>query len=403
MIEPYSTAQLEAMATDLESDLVERKESLRGDAPKKIREAVCAFANDLPNHRRPGVVFVGLRDDEHPTGTPVTDRALMQLADMKTDGNIVPPPTLFVSKQRLGNDDVAAVVVHPSDSPPVRYQGRIWVRTGSRRTIASAQDERILNEKRRHGSVSFDVHPVPTASLADLNMNSFRDEYLPGAVDRTILKANERSTKEQLSATKMIVSTTDPTPTVMGILVLGIHPQDFLPGAYVQFLRLAGSALSDPVIDETRCDGALVRVIQCLEEKLAGHNRTAVDIASGPREKRRSTYPMVALRQLAYNAVMHRTYESTNAPVRVCWFDDRIEINSPGGPYGAVTADSFGQAGLVDYRNPNLAEAMRALGWVQRYGVGIDIARRALRENDQPEPEFRSDPNWLFCTVRSKS
>lgn len=314
MIESYSTSQLEAMATDLESDLVERKESLRGDAPKKIREAVCAFANDLPNHRRPGVVFVGLRDDGHPTGTPVTDRALMQLADMKTDGNIVPPPILFVSKQRLGNDDIAVVVVHPSDSPPVRYQGRIWVRTASRRTIASAQDERILNEKRRHGNVSFDVHPVPTASLADLNMNSFRDEYLPGAVDRTILKANERSTKEQLSATKM-----------------------------------------------------------------------------------------VALRQLAYNEVMHRTYESTNAPVRVCWFDDRIEINSPGGPYGAVTADSFGQAGLVDYRNPNLAEAMRALGWVQRYGVGIDIARRALRENDQPEPEFRSDPNWLFCTVRSKS
>ena len=47
------------MMTDVESKLVERKESLRGDAPNGIRQAVCAFANDLPDHRRPGIVFVG--------------------------------------------------------------------------------------------------------------------------------------------------------------------------------------------------------------------------------------------------------------------------------------------------------------------------------------------------------
>ena len=57
----YSDAELTCMMADLESDLVERKESLRGDAPVKIRQAVCAFANDLPDHRRPGVVFVGAR------------------------------------------------------------------------------------------------------------------------------------------------------------------------------------------------------------------------------------------------------------------------------------------------------------------------------------------------------
>ena len=55
----YSDAELEQLLGDLESDLVERKESLRGDAPVTVREAICAFANDLPNHRRAGVVFVG--------------------------------------------------------------------------------------------------------------------------------------------------------------------------------------------------------------------------------------------------------------------------------------------------------------------------------------------------------
>ena len=68
------------MMGDLESDLVERKESLRGDTPVEIRQAVCAFANDLPDHRRPGVVFVGARDDGQPAAATVTDELLLQLA-----------------------------------------------------------------------------------------------------------------------------------------------------------------------------------------------------------------------------------------------------------------------------------------------------------------------------------
>ncbi len=87
------TSELEGLLRDIESDRAERKESLKGDAPKKVREALCAFANDLPNHRRPGVVFVGARDDGSPSGLAITDRLLRQLADMKGDGNLVPPLT----------------------------------------------------------------------------------------------------------------------------------------------------------------------------------------------------------------------------------------------------------------------------------------------------------------------
>lgn len=400
-MEPYSESTLRAMASDLESELVERMESLQGDARKKIREAVCAFANDLPGHRRPGVVFVGLQDDGQPPGLDVTDRLLTQLADMKNDGNIVPLPTLFVDRLRLPEGDVAVVTVHPSPSPPVRYRGAIWIRTGPRRTIASAQDERLLNEKRRHGDAPFDVHPVPTASLADLDTRRFEEEYLPCAVERSVLEANDRSLVERLAATKMVTSVDAPTPTVLGVLVLAARAQDFIPGAYVQFLRISGTSLSDPVVDEARCDGSIAQAIRCLKDKLSSHNRMRVSITSDWNERRRPTYPMEALQQLSFNAVMHRTYENTNAPIRVCWFDDRLEINSPGGPYGVVTAESFGRSGIVDYRNPNLAEAMRVMGWVQRFGVGINLARRALLDNGQSEPTFDADANWVLCTLKA--
>ncbi|HET9079368.1 MAG TPA: ATP-binding protein [Trebonia sp.] len=60
------------------------------------------------------------------------------------------------------------------------------------------------------------------------------------------------------------------------------------------------------------------------------------------------------------------------------WFDDRVEIHSPGGPFGQVTVETIGQPGLTDYRNPTLAGVMNRLGFVQRFGVGIQVSRDRL-------------------------
>jgi ATP-dependent DNA helicase RecG len=376
---PLSDETLLAMLTDLESDRVERKASFKGAAPETVREVVCAFANDLAGHGQPGVVFIGASDDGSPVpGFTVTDELLRQLADIKTDGNIIPPPSLLVEKRHLAGAEFAVITVWPCDTPPVRYKGRIHVRWGPRRGLASAQDERILNERRRHRDRPFDVQPVSGATLNDLDRLRFEQEYLPSLVARDVLQANDRSLEQKLAATKMIVSEAEPIPTVLGLLVCGFAPADWVPGAYTQFLRIAGSDLTEPIIDEEVIHGTVADQIRRLEEKLAAHNLRRVAFASTDRESRIEEYPFDAMRQLVRNAFLHRSYEATHAPVRVYWFEDRIEIHNPGGPYGTVTVENFGQLGLTDYRNPNLAEALRALGFVQRFGAGLAIARKAL-------------------------
>jgi ATP-dependent DNA helicase RecG len=245
------------------------------------------------------------------------------------------------------------------------------------------------------------VQPVSSSRLEDLDRRLFESEYLPAAFAPDILADNDRSYEQRLSATKMIVAADDPTPTTVGMLVLGIRTRDFLPGAYIQFLRIAGLELADPVADEQAIDGAVGDVLRRVDDKLAAHNRTAVEFTTGPVETRRQPYPLAALQQLVRNAVMHRTYEATNAPVRLFWFDDRIEVINPGGPYGAVTADTFGQPGVADYRNPTLAEALRVLGFVQRFGVGIATARRELATNGNPPPEFIVEPTYVGAIVRA--
>lgn len=394
--------ELEALLNDIESDRAERKESFKGDAPEKVRQAICAFANDLPNHQKAGVVFIGANDDGSPSGLAVTDELLRRLADIRSDGNILPLPTMTVEKRVLKGAEMAVITVPPADSPPVRYKGRIWIRTGPRRGIASSQDERILNEKRRHRDLPFDLQPVSFATVADLSRTLFEGEYLQGAVAPDILAANERSFEERLAASRMIESAESPVPTVLGCIVLSPRARDLIPCDYIQFLRIDGVTLADPIKDEEVIDGPLAQILRRLDDKLEAHIQTAVEITSGTVERRSPDYPLAALQQLARNALMHRTYEATNAPVRITWFNDRIEITNPGGPYGIVNRQNFGKPGYADYRNPNIAEAMKVLGFVQRFGVGIQTAQKALADNGNPPAVFDPQDNLVLVTVRRR-
>lgn len=392
--------ELEALLNDLESDRAERKEAWAGDAPEKGPQAICAFANDLPNHQQPGVLFVGVEDNGAPKNIAVTEQLLLTLADLKSNGNILPPPTMTVEKRVLKKSEIAVVTVWPADAPPVRFKGRIWIRTGPRRGIASAQDERILNEKRRYRDRHFEAHPVSPCTLADLNRANFENDYLPNAFAADVLAANARSYEQRLASCGMIASVDDPIPTVLGLLCIGTSPRTWISGSYIQFLRIRGTKLSDPVADELEISGTISDILRRLDEKLTAHITTGVDFTSQDKEVRSSPYPLVALQQLARNAVMHRTYENTSAPVRVYWFDDRIEISNPGGPYGSITVQNFGQPGRADYRNPQLASAFKVLGYAQRFGAGILIAREALEKNGNPHLEFQIEQNFIAAIIR---
>lgn len=398
----FDESELEALLDDLESDRVERKESFSGSKMRdKACQAICAFANDLPNHNAPGILFIGAKDDGSPAGLAVTDELLCNLAAMHSDGNILPIPTMTVENRHLKGADMVVITVQPSDMPPVRYDGRVWIRIGPRRAVASAQEERILTEKRRHKDIPFDINPVPSSGLDTLSQYFFENDFLPALTGNT-LEGTDRSYEENLASCRMIVAPDNPTPTILGLLVLGISPQDFIPGGEIKFVRINGIELADEVIDEFEARGNIVEQLRTIREKIISYNRKSVDILSGPTHRVEDIFPISAIDQIIYNAVLHRTYEGTNAPVRVYWFNDRIEISNPGGPYGSVTCENFGMPGITDYRNPNLASAMKTLGFIQQFGRGIALARKLMEQNGNPPPEFLPSAHNVLCILRKR-
>ncbi|ARI56531.1 transcriptional regulator [Streptomyces sp. S8] len=273
----------------------------------------------------------------------------------------------------------------------------MWVRPGPTTRKANREDERVLAERRRVKDRPFDTHPMELARVDDLDLDVFRQSYLPSMVAPDVIEENGRPIDLQLSSLHLM--TPGGTPTTLGLLAVGFDPTSHVPGAYVQFVRYQGLDLDAPIVDEQELRQNLVGLSARLEPLVRSNLRTRL-AEDGFRETPHPDYPLDALRELCMNALMHRNYETSYAPTRIVWFDDRIEITNPGGPFGQVRGDNFDR--VTDYRNPSLAAAMKGLGYVNRFGRGIGRVRRALEDNGNPPAEFQvDDSSWVVVVRRA--
>lgn len=389
----YTTAELISLFHSEESHLVERKRSAADR--RAIRRNICAFANDLPGLGKPGVVFVGIEDDGGCAELEINEALLRDLAQIHSDGSTQPIPSIRVEKASIDGCDVAVVQVAPSASPPVQYSRRVWVKVGPTVQEASEDEVQRLHDRRIETEQSRDLRPVRSASIEDLDIAFIRDVYIPAAVPDDVLERNQRTLEQQLASLRLLV---ERRPTWGALITMGVDPQRWSPGGYVQFLRIAGKEITDPIRDQKALTGRVDHVLGALDDLIRLNILVRTDL-SGPREVQFPDYPVDALRELVRNAVMHRAYDGTNAPIHFYWYEDRVEIRSPGGLYGRVSASNFG-TGEVDYRNPLIAEIMHRLGFAQRFGLGVELARASLVANGNPNPQFDFFDEQVAVTVR---
>lgn len=174
-----------------------------------------------------------------------------------------------------------------------------------------------------------------------------------------------------------------------------------MPGAYVQYVRFKGTDRAGDIINEHKFGGnlcrELVRIDAFIETSVSQKRPLPVSVL---REETVVNYPYWATRELLMNSLMHRDYE-TNAPVQFYEYDDRIEVQNPGGLYGKVSQENF--PNVSDYRNPFIAEAMKILGYVNRFSRGVYRVQRELEENGNGLAEFDFSLGTVFRVTEKVS
>ncbi|MFK7971257.1 MAG: RNA-binding domain-containing protein [Bacteroidia bacterium] len=382
-----SKEQLITYLHKLESSRIEKTISISDS--NKFGEAICSFANDLSNSGEPGYLIVGAYDNGKLSGLNIDEPLLQRLMEFRNDGRIVPPPILNVEKFSLEDGDVAVVEVFPHYLPPVRYKGKVCIRIGPRKGTANEGEERQLTEKRTAFAKTFDVLPCKGSSLDDLSIELFKLRYLPVAIDAETLEANHRDLKEQMASLKFYDLKED-CPTYAGILMFGTNPKFFIPGASVQYVRFR----DDEGIDfdfEHKFEGDLTTQLGEMDRFIKANMVKKVLPELGGDYVFR--YPERTLKELLFNAVIHRDYQS-NAPIKFYEYPDRVEISNAGGLYGKARPENFPNEN--DYRNPALAEAMKNLGYINAFNVGVKAAQAALKKNISKPAEFILDKPSSF-------
>ena len=76
------------------------------------------------------------------------------------------------------------------------------------------------------------------------------------------------------------------------------------------------------------------------------------------------------LREIITNAQVHRLIDVTTS-TQVMVYDDRVEIMSPGGPYGNQTISKM-TSGWSSLRNPSLAKMFKYLHLIDNWGTGLE-------------------------------
>lgn len=383
--------QIAQYLSDLESEQVERTVSTTN--VDKFAEAICSFSNDVGNTQAPGYLFIGVNDNGQLIGLRATDKLLKDLANIRSDGNILPQPIMSVYKESFPEGDVVIIEVKPAHFPPVRYKGKVWIRVGARKAVANESEERILIEKRSIQGATFDLRPCMEASISDLKVDLFNAFYLPRAIDKDVLQRDNRPIEKKLASLRFY-DVKSHYPTNAGVLLLGSNPEYYFFGAYIQYARFGGKSVASKIVNEHKFTGDLVTVLSKLDTFI----ETTIEqkhpvFVSALREETKRSYPHLAIRELLMNAVMHRDYES-NAPIKFYEFDDRIEVINPGGLYGNARPENF--PNVNDYRNPILSESMKVLGYVNRFNRGIQSVQEELSENGNGSAVFDFDKMTVF-------
>jgi ATP-dependent DNA helicase RecG len=244
--------------------------------------------------------------------------------------------------------------------------------------------------------LQFDKRAAPGASVEDLSV-ALREQHL---VEKCGDTAPETFPDFDAWLGQREILRRSPSgwsPTVAGMLVFGISPHRFIPGAIVEFVRYAGIDFESPIARRKTITGSLPVQLDTLWAQLESQIAEVPAGDEGIRSPFGPLYSLEGLKDLARNLVQHRLYEGTDAPARVAWLDDRVVFINPGSRFGQAREGVFGEHS--DYRNPTITRFLVELGYVERLGRGIRLVRRQLEKMGSPALEVETD-GFTTVTIR---
>ncbi|MGL3805662.1 ATP-binding protein [Paeniglutamicibacter sp. R2-26] len=359
-----------------------------------LKETLSAFGN-MPGG---GTVILGLDASNGYTPTGIEDPAALETL-VASQARTAVSPEVQVSFERVVLDGETVVMAKvaglaPEARPCRTVQGNLaYLRQPDGQYRISDQEVQQLvaaGTRPRH-----DTRPVDETSIADLDP-ALRENFI--AVARSTSRRLSEVSDEEVLRFKRVVEPQGNRLTLAGLYALGRYPQQFEP--HLSITAVAEPATRGEVRNLARVefDGPLPELLDRAVEWVQRNTRTEVRFGSNGHGQDETEMPMVAVRELLANALVHRDLgpHTTGKNVQIRLTGDQLVVSSPGGLWG-LSQDQLGWPGAKSSVNEFLYEICKLTRTasshrvVEGEGGGLREVRLALRDAGLRRPGFNDN------------
>ena len=374
--------QADGRLAEAESKTLEYKQDL--SSRDRITRTLVAFANSAG-----GSMVFGVADDRSLLGVADPDVEENRLSNMILN-RIEPRLLPVIERITVADRTLLVAKVYPATRPPhwVAAEGEVegvYVRLGS--STVKADGPLRAEFARRADGLVFDTLPNLRAVESGLDdaaiTAAFPDRDLTTAKIVLGLVAQEQGR---------------PVPSNGGVLLFGHGREWLFPDAWVQCARFRGTRRQE-LDDQLTLRVHLLDAVDKVDEFLRKHAFRAARF-DGWKRRDEWSVPLDILRELTVNALVHGDYSIPGGPVRVAFFDDRVEIESPGGLLPGLTIEQM-KSGVSRVRNQVIARVFHEAGLIEQWGSGIPGIYAKAAERGLPEPEVLEFPGRLRFVIHT--
>lgn len=359
--------------------------------PADLLETIVAFTNSDG-----GLIVIGLEDPEKANG----EKRLLGISEnldnisdvLRMIDREVEPPLILWSKFEVGivnanglADKLLVLNINKSNDVHSLKRGDTFVRKGRQNSkIGSTEIMRLKYEK---GSIKFESEKSGISSLeildSDLLTRYKKDTSSVGIDDWQFLKDNGLAIGEK-SRYEL---------TKAGILLFGKNSSVVLSskcGIKVSHYYGTKRTYTDKPNFVTRpftIEGPLIYQIEKAVEYFRGIVKNSPPKLKGSSFSPTFLVPEWAFQEAITNAVIHRNYFIQD-DIQVRFFDDRVEVESPGTYPGHITVENIRDERFA--RNPTILRTLNRFQSAPNLdiGEGVDRMFKAMTDKNLYEPLF---------------
>lgn len=361
------------------------------DLAKQIARIVSAMAN-----ADGGTLLVGVEPDKSVTGVTHNGEEIQSLIQAPL-ALLAPPVPALSQKLRLGNLVLLKFEVAPGVEVSRVAGGRSFYRIAAETPALPAEQIQSLKDAKK--TVLYERQQPLNAAWEDL------DNHL---LETFQTKLNDARPPEQLLSQSYHLcdsSRARPVPNLAALLLFGKDPTLWHPRCGIDFVkyegteRRHGTALN--MVKRIRFEAPLARLVDEAVGRIKEHIRERT-ILHDLFFRERLEYPAFAWQEALVNAVAHRDYAISGAPIEVWMFDDRLEVRSPGLPPPPVSLEQMRQHKSIHFsRNPLLVRALADMGYLKEMGEGIPRMFEEMEQHGLQPPEFALEGFFLVVTLHN--